>query len=285
MADNTDDPPPCNNIDDILSIMSPADDKEDVTHGPENTSQHFNIVNPSLQPTSQSLTPYNLVAPLPPNYQFQINLQAILSNHRTDLKLQDEIVGLLQQYSQDKNLTFSTATLSSRSSFMTKLERTMNTSPLKPDNAVVNLSSRTLATVSVFNLEAMIMSMLTDDEIMNPNNITQGYNLFSGKSEEGQGLGDVYGEIHTGNIWDETVYHFCGDHPQNMPLGLVIFGDKSHLDLKGALSKLPIIFTFTCFNQNSKNSVQLWRPLSYIPNLSHGVLSSKNDTSQKRTPH
>jgi hypothetical protein len=35
---------------------------------------------------------------------------------------------------------------------------------------------------------------------------------------------------------------------QNMPLGLeifVIFGDKSHLDLKGALSTIPIIFTFT----------------------------------------
>jgi hypothetical protein len=46
MADDIDDPPPCNNIDNILSIMSPADDKEDVTHGPENTSQHFNIVDP-----------------------------------------------------------------------------------------------------------------------------------------------------------------------------------------------------------------------------------------------
>ncbi len=72
LANDTDDPPPCNNNDDILSILLPADDEEDVTHGPENTSQHFNIVDPSLQPTSQSLTPYNLVASLPPNYQFQI---------------------------------------------------------------------------------------------------------------------------------------------------------------------------------------------------------------------
>jgi hypothetical protein len=94
LADDTKDPPPCNNNDDILSIMSPADDEEDVTHGPENTSQHFNIVDPSLQPTSQSLTPYILVVSLPPNYQFQIDLQAILSNHRTDMKLQDEFVGL-----------------------------------------------------------------------------------------------------------------------------------------------------------------------------------------------
>jgi hypothetical protein len=70
LADDTNDPPPCNNNNDILFIMLPADDKEDVTHGPENRSQHFNIVDPSLQPISQSLTPYTLVASLPPNYQF-----------------------------------------------------------------------------------------------------------------------------------------------------------------------------------------------------------------------
>ena len=148
----------------------------------------------------------------------------------------------------------------------------------------MNLSSGTAATVSVFNLEAMIMSMLTDDQIMNPNNIAQGYNLFSGKSVEGQGHDDVYGEIHTGNIWDETVDRFCGNHPQNMPLGLMIFGDKSHLDLKGTLSTIPIIFTFMCFNQDVRNKVENWRPLSFLPNLSHGVLSSKNDKSNKKDP-
>jgi hypothetical protein len=147
LVNDANDLPPCTNNDDILSIMLPADDKEDVTHGPENTSQHFNIVDPSLQPTSQSLTPYNLVKSLPPNYQFQIDLQAILSNHRTDMRLQDEIVGLLQHYSHDKNLTFSTATLSSRSLFMTKLKRTMNTSSLKHKDVVVNLSSGNAATV------------------------------------------------------------------------------------------------------------------------------------------
>ena len=277
VADDTDDPTSINNNDDILSIMSPADDdEENVTHGPANTSQYFNIVDPSLQPTSQSLKPYNSIASLPPNYQFQIDLQDILSNHRTDLKLQDEIVGLLQNYSHDEKLTFSTATLSSRASFMTKLERTMNTSSLKHDDVIVNLTSGTAATVSVFNLEAMIMSMLSDDQIMNPKNIAQGYNLFTGKSVEGQGQDDVYGEIHTGDIWDETVDRFCGNHPQNMPLGLVIFGDKSHLDLKGALSTIPIIFTFTCFNEDARNKVENWRPLSFLPNLCHGGLSSKN---------
>ncbi len=74
---------------------------------------------------------------------------------------------------------------------------------------------------------------------------------------------------------------------QNMPLDhviFVIFGDKSHLDLKGTLSTIPIIFTFTCFNQDARNKVENWRPLSFLPNLSHGVLSSKNEKSNKKNP-
>ncbi len=33
-----------------------------------------------------------------------------------------------------------------------------------------------------------------------------------------------------------------------MPVGLIVFGDKSHTDLHGVLSLTPIIFTFTFFN-------------------------------------
>ncbi len=38
-----------------------------------------------------------------------------------------------------------------------------------------------------------------------------------------------------------------------MPIALVIIGDKSHLDLHGSLSTLPIIFILSCFNQDSRN--------------------------------
>ena len=55
-----------------------------------------------------------------------------------------------------------------------------------------------------------------------------------------------------------------------MPLALVIFGDKSHTDLHGSLSLTPIIFTLTLFNRDARNDARFWRPLGYIPNLSHG---------------
>jgi hypothetical protein len=85
---------------------------------------------------------------------------------------------------------------------------------------------------------------------MNPDNIADGYDLFTGKVN---GPDNHYGEIHTGNEWIPARNHFCGEHPNNMPLALVIFGDKSHLDLHLSLSTLPLTFTLSCFNERLQN--------------------------------
>ncbi len=55
-----------------------------------------------------------------------------------------------------------------------------------------------------------------------------------------------------------------------MPVALIVFGDKSHTDLHGALLLTPIIFTMTLFNQLACNNTKFWRPIGYIPNLSYG---------------
>ena len=69
-----------------------------------------------------------------------------------------------------------------------------------------------------------------------------------------------------------------------MPLALVVFADKSHLDLHGSLLTLPIIFTLSCFNEQSRNSVNFWRPMAFIPNLNAGSLTSRNSNDKKKDP-
>ena len=130
--------------------------------------------------------------------------------------------------------------------------------------------TKCVASVAVYDLKAMIMSLLTDKRLMNPENIAPGYDLFTGKL-----VGDVHhlGEIHTGDAWEPARQRFCGDDPHNMPLALVVFADKSHLDLHGSLSTLPIIFTLSCFSKQSRNSVNFWRPMAFIPNLNAGSLT------------
>ena len=122
----------------------------------------------------------------------------------------------------------------------------------------------------------MIMSLLTDPTLMQPKNIAHGYDLFTGKCE-GNNTDDRYGGIHTGDAWEPARQQFCGnENPINMPIVLVIFCDKSHLDLHGSLSTLPIIFTLSCFNQESRNKDEFWHPLAFLLNLSYGALSTKN---------
>ena len=55
-----------------------------------------------------------------------------------------------------------------------------------------------------------------------------------------------------------------------MPISLIVFDDKKHTDLHGALAVTPIIFTLSLFNQSARNNPFVWRPIAYIPNLSHG---------------
>jgi len=100
---------------------------------------------------------------------------------------------------------------------MAKLENIMDMSKLKHEDVEVNLSSGGVASVAVYDLEAMITSLLTDKRLMNPENIAPGYDLFTGKS-----VGDVHhlGEIHTGEAWEPARQRFCGDDPHNMPLAL-----------------------------------------------------------------
>ena len=66
-----------------------------------------------------------------------------------------------------------------------------------------------------------------------------------------------------------------------MPIGLVMFGDKSHLDLHGALATTPISFTLSIFNKASRNMVKFWRPVAYIPNLGHENFTSGVESTEK----
>jgi hypothetical protein len=63
-----------------------------------------------------------------------------------------------------------------------------------------------------------------------------------------------------------------------MPVGLIVFGDKSHTNLHGTLSLTPIIFTLTLFNRTARNNTGFWRRIGYIPNLSY-----EKETADRRS--
>jgi hypothetical protein len=59
-----------------------------------------------------------------------------------------------------------------------------------------------------------------------------------------------YGAVHTREAWLPARNKYCGGNEgkTNIPVALIVFGDKSHTDLHGAFLLTPIIFTMTLFN-------------------------------------
>jgi len=138
-------------------------------------------------------------ANIPPRYQFQLDLLFTLSKHKIDLNLHDEIIEVIKQHSSECRLHFSSDSLQNRLPLLKKIERNLATHQLKPRDTIVNLSGGDQATVSVFDLKAMILSLLLNDNIMRQENFAEGYDVFTGKGTQ---LEDVYGEIHTGDAWE-----------------------------------------------------------------------------------
>ncbi len=121
---------------------------------------------------------------------------------------------------------------------------------------------------------------MTDPSVMNKKNFAEGYNVLNGKVENNP-ANKKYGEVHTGDAWLPARDRYC-QNKTDMLVGLIVFGDKSHTDLQGALSLTPIIFTLTLFNHAAQNDLKFWRPIGYIPNLGYRRgTSNKTHTRDK----
>jgi hypothetical protein len=114
--------------------------------------------------------------------------------------------------------------------------------------------------------------MLTVKTLILECHIAEGYNILTGNVDIMNQSYQKYEEVHTGEAWLPARNRYCGGYEgeTTMPVALIVFGDKSHTDLHGALLLTPIIFTMTLLNQSACNNTKFWRPIGYIPNLSYG---------------
>jgi hypothetical protein len=103
---------------------------------------------------------------------------------------------------------------------------------------------------------------------MNEKNFAEGYKVLTGKVDN-YPANNKYGQVHTGDAWLCAMDRYC-QNKTDMPVGLIVFGDKSHTDLHGALSLTPILFTLTLFDCAARNDSKIWKPIGYIPNLGYG---------------
>ena len=183
------------------------------------------------------------------SYSFQIELMDIIQRHGSDLGIHDKIINLLQTYLQSGKLDPTHTYLVTRKKFISNIEKDFKTKSLKPKHVNVTLSDGTDATVSLFDIKNMILSLSSDESLMKDENLAPGYDIFTGDVDDNHLHNQNYGEIHTGDAWSEARNHYCGIKGKYMPIVLIIFGDKTHTDLHSSLIVTPIIFTLTLFNK------------------------------------
>jgi hypothetical protein len=186
----------------------------------------------------------------------------LIMRHKASLQMFDDICHLVDECTLSQDFSIPTK-LQCWKSFLNYMEGSHQTHLLRPTNRNVTLHDGKTVTVPVFDMKEMLVSILTD--------FAEGYNVLTGDVSNNNPCNQKYGEVHTGDAWLPARDRYCAnpDRP-TMPVGLIVFGDKSHTNLHGTLALTPIIFTLTLFNRTSRNNTRFWRPIGYIPNLSYG---------------
>ena len=111
----------------------------------------------------------------------------------------------------------------------------------------------------------MMKSLLTDPELMQPENLNIDVKDPFAKPTVGAGDG-VFDDFSTGSVHVNAHERYCVG-PTDILNEILLFIDKSHLDLNGKHTLEPIMFTMCLFHRKLRNLAKAWRPMGYLPNL------------------
>ena len=217
---------------------------------------------------------------LPPDIAFQVHLMSQLNEHRgNDLNMFNQIIQCIKAHAVHHDVEFNTLQILSRKQLVQFLTRYYKLDFLKPTLHSVPLSDGTVATMTIFDVKALLIAFLNNPLKMRDENFASNYDIFSGKAKIPTSTID---EIHTGSLWEPARKKYCGDDPDAFPLALVCFYDKTNTDVFGSLSCAPFICTPSFLNRDCRNDDSNYLVLGYVPNLGYGKGTAKSQTSEMK---
>ena len=245
-------------------------DDEDVEFDP---TEGFHEQNDSSHSLQLEMSNARHRALLPPAVMYQIDMENTVHRHReVDLNITQDINECTIRHLKYNDVDIKSSKVYKRKELVSKLGKVYNLSELKPKLHNVKLHDGGTATVPVFDVKATLLKLLNNPELMRPENIASNYDIFSGKPISPS---TKLNEIHTGNAWEPARQFYCGDDPDALAMGLVLFYDKTHSDLFGSLAAAPLLAVPTFLNRECRADESFHSVLGYIPNLAHG--KGKND--------
>jgi len=137
---------------------------------------------------------------LPPDIAFQVHLMSQLNEHRgNDLNMFNQIIQCIKAHAVHHDVEFDTLQILSRKQLVQFLTRYYKLDFLKPTLHSVPLSDGTVATMTIFDVKALLIAFLNNPLKMCEENFASNYDIFSGKAKTPTSTID---EIHTGSLWE-----------------------------------------------------------------------------------
>ena len=176
----------------------------------------------------------------------------------------------------------------SRQRLVEVLEEEFDFHDMKSKQNDVKLHDGRVATIPVIDVGPQIRDLL-DDEVVR-NHISKGVcrDTFRLKVDATTHENDpkaILGEKHSGYLYQRAIDLHCPsgpnvDHRRIRPLLLIFHIDKTHADLFGTLSGIPVQCSLAMLDSEGQYNVRCWRVLAYIPNLSAGKGKDDKATNQ-----
>jgi hypothetical protein len=194
-----------------------------------------------------------------------------MNEHRgNSLYMFNQVIRCIKAHAVHYKADYTTLQILSRKQLVQLLTRYYQLNFLKLTFHSVPLTDGSVATVPIFDVEAILVAFHNDPVQMGKENFAPNYDIFSGKAKE---RNQTLGDIHTGSLWELVRQRYCGDNPDALPLALVCFYDKINTDVFGSLSHAPFNCTPSILNKDCCN-----------PNLGYGKgKTKKTDSSDEIT--
>ena len=150
-----------------------------------------------------------------------------------------------------------------------QMENYSNLKPIRPfnkqvllPNSIDDLTDTSLHNVVCCNFTSMLMSLLQDKKISKRENLVVNKKDPFSKYVSDNGK---LGEVNSGSWYEQAYNTLVRDANKDFLLPIIFAMDKTTISSTARMSVYAVMFTTTIFDYKTRNKVQAWRPLGYIP--------------------
>ena len=247
----------------------------------ERYSSQAKLVFPSNLTIAQIFVEFpQSLSPIDQDYQQKASsLILIVQKHKGGKDFFNELVKYLFEWTAAYPDVFKkTSRTWNRASLLAELAKEFDYLDLVSEQQDVTLEDGRIVTIPVIDFAPQVRDFLDSPFVQS--HIADGidrdtFRVIKMPDEHEYDQDAIVGEKHTGFLYQRGIDVHCPSAPNVdptlvRPLVIILHIDKSHADLFGNLSVIPIQYSLGIVDIDGQYNIKAWRVLAYIPNLSVG---------------